>query len=264
MTDVCQFLQGTLPLLVSVPHAGTMLPPDIRERLTENAAGLPDTDWYVDQLYSFAATMGASVITANYSRYVIDLNRPPDDTSLYPGQAGTGLCPTTLFDGQPLYKNGRFPDHAEIELRLSRYWQPYHSRIKAELERLVKAHGKVLLWDGHSIRSRVPRLFAGRLPDLNFGTAGGKSCAPLIADRIAAVAQQQKKFTSVLNGRFQGGYITRHYGSPDKGIHAIQLELAQNTYMDEEVDPIFDEARAKYLIATLKDLLTEAVATLTG
>ena len=262
MTDVFEFSQGSLPLLVSVPHAGTELPPNIRDRLTGSARTLPDTDWFVDRLYDFARTMGASMIKANYSRYVIDLNRPPDDTSLYPGQAGTGLCPVTLFDGMPLYKEGCAPAQNEIAHRLSAYWFPYHDKIKAELARLLRMHGKVLLWDGHSIRRRVPRLFDGPLPDLNIGTADGKSCAPQLTEKVAYLARNQKSFSVVLNGRFKGGYITRHYGAPDAGIHTIQLEIAQDCYMDETEIPAYDKVRARELISVLGRLVKGALETL--
>lgn len=262
MTDVFEFSRGTLPLLISVPHAGTRLPPSMREHLTDAALALPDTDWFVDRLYEFAAATGASVIKANYSRTVIDLNRPPDDAPLYPGQAGTGLCPTTRFDGEPLYKDGTGPDCAGIERRISRFWTPYHDRISAELARLQGIHGTVLLWDGHSIRSHVPRLFEGRLPDLNIGTADGKSCAPAIANKVVGLAEGQTLFSAVLNGRFKGGYITRHYGNPAEGVHAVQLEIAQACYMSETQKPSYDKARAGDLIGVLGTLLTGALEAL--
>jgi len=264
MTKVFEFSQGALPLLVSVPHAGTEIPPDMRGRLTDPALKLPDTDWFVDRLYEFAAEMGASVIKANYSRYVIDLNRPPDNAPLYPGQTGTGLCPLTLFDGGPIYKEGALPYQTEIDNRLARHWTPYHDQIRTELARLKRIHGKALLWDGHSIRSRVPRLFQGRLPDLNVGTAEGSSCAPEIEGRVIAAAHSQKAFTAVLNGRFTGGYITRHYGQPDRGIHAIQLEIAQASYMSEDGRPAFNPTRARDLIGVIRPLVTGALDTLDG
>lgn len=259
MTDVFEISHGTLPLLVSVPHVGTQVPPDVQQHLTEPALALPDTDWFVDRLYEFAGNMGASLIRANFSRYVIDLNRPPDDAPLYPGKAGTGLCPMTLFNGQPIYREGAFPDHAEIERRLSRYWKPYHDQVSAELERLLALHGKVLLWDAHSIRSRVPRLFDGRLPDLNFGTADSTSCGFVLADRVFEAAKKHGRFSCGLNGRFKGGYITRHYGNPDEGVHAIQLEIAQASYMDETDRPVFSKSRAAVLMGTLEILVTDAL-----
>jgi len=206
--------------------------------------------------------MGASVIKANYSRYVIDLNRPPNDTPLYPGQSGTGLCPITLFDGTSLYKEGSAPDHNEIAHRLSTYWIPYHDRLKAELVRLRGIHGKVLLWDGHSIKSFVPSLFEGRLPDLNIGTADGTSCSSAISDRIIKLLRQNNRFSAVLNGRFKGGYITRHYGSPAAGINAVQLEISQDCYMEKNEKPIFLKTKAQKLLETIKALINRSLDSL--
>ena len=227
------FREGRMPLLVSMPHVGLHIPDDIAAGMTGLALTRGDTDWHVDILYDFLAALGASVVAATHSRYVVDLNRPPDGASLYPGQSTTGLCPTTTFDGGPLYKDGAEPDEAEVARRVAAYWKPYHDRLEAELARLKAAHGYALLWDAHSIRSVVPRLFEGRLPDLNIGTAGGASCDPEIAGRVVAVAESAGDYSAVLNGRFTGGYITRQYGRPDDGIHAVQLELSQRTYMDE-------------------------------
>ncbi len=230
--------QGTLPLLVSIPHVGTHVPEDIAERMTDVARTTPDTDWHLDLLYAFAREIGASVLQATHSRYVIDLNRPPDDASLYPGQNVTGLCPTDTFNSEPLYRNGSTPDATEIARRREALWRPYHMALQSEIARLRTLHDQVLLWDAHSIRSEVPRFFEGKLPDLNFGTADGKSCAEGTAQAICDEAQRHTAFSHVLNGRFKGGYITRHYGAPAQGVHAIQLEMAQCVYMNEA--PPFD------------------------
>ncbi|HZX26542.1 MAG TPA: N-formylglutamate deformylase [Telluria sp.] len=228
-----QFKAGSIPLLVSMPHVGTDIPDDIAARLTPAALARPDTDWHLPELYGFLGEMGASTIAARWSRYVIDLNRPPEDTNLYPGMDTTGLCPVDTFHREPLYRDGAGPDAADVRRRLEAYWQPYHRQLAAELERLLTLHGRVVLWDAHSIASICPRFFEGKLPDLNFGTADGKSCAPAMQDAVTAVARSQDRFTVAVNGRFKGGYITRHYGQPERDVHAIQLEMCQCLYMDE-------------------------------
>lgn len=227
-----QLTQGRLPLLISIPHLGTQIAPALAAQMTPEAPRLVDTDWHLEHLYNFAVAMGASVIQAHYSRYVIDLNRPPTGESLYPGQTTTGLCPTETFRGEPLYPAGSEPDVAEVARRRAVYWQPYHDALAAELKRLRQQHGQVLLWDAHSIASVLPRLFEGKLPDLNFGTASGASCAPQVL-QAALQCLGGEPFTHVVNGRFKGGYITRHYGQPSQGTHAIQLELCQCLYMNE-------------------------------
>ena len=224
---------GTAPLLVSLPHDGTALPDDIASRMTPAARRVPDTDWHVARLYAFARELGASIIVPKFSRYVVDLNRPPDDVSLYPGQNTTGLCPLVQFSDEPIYLPKQEPTADEIGERVVRYWRPYHDAITAELARIKQTHGHAVLWEGHSIRSIVPFLFDGRLPDFNQGTANGASCSPALQQRLANVLAAQKKYTFVVNGRFKGGYITRHYGDRASGIDAIQLELAQCNYMDE-------------------------------
>jgi len=226
--------RGTAPLLVSLPHDGTALPDEIAVRMTPAARRVPDTDWHVSRLYAFARELGASTIVPAYSRYVVDLNRPPDDTSLYPGQNTTGLCPTVQFSSEPVYFSGQEPTQAEVGARVERYWRPYHAALAAELERIRAQHGRVVLWEGHSIRSVVPFLFDGRLPDLNLGTSAGASCSAVLQQRLTRVLDAQRDYSSIVNGRFKGGYITRHYGNPAGGIDAIQLELAQCNYMDED------------------------------
>lgn len=227
-----QFTAGRIPLLVSMPHVGTDIPDDIAATMSAPALGRADTDWHLVQLYDFLRDMGASTISARWSRYVIDLNRPPENTNLYPGMDTTGLCPVDTFARTPLYLDG-VPDDAEVQRRLARYWQPYHQQLRAELDRLLGIHGRVALWDAHSIASVVPRFFEGRLPDLNFGTAKGTSCDAGMERAIVNVARAQDTYSVAVNGRFKGGHITRHYGQPANRVHAIQLEMSQCVYMDE-------------------------------
>lgn len=225
--------QGSAPLLVSLPHDGTRVPDDIAARLAPSARGVPDTDWHVSRLYDFARGLGASLLVPAHSRYVVDLNRGEDDTSLYPGQNTTGLCPVRQFDGSPVYQEGAEPTPDEVRARVDRYWRPYHQALRDELDRLRALHGRVVLWEGHSIRGELPWLFPGRLPDLNLGTASGNSCSPELAERLARVLARQGDYDWVANGRFKGGHITRHYGRPEQGVEAVQLEIAQRCYMDE-------------------------------
>lgn len=246
------FTSGRVPLLVSIPHMGICLPPEIEADLTEAGLPLTDTDWHLDRLYDFLDQMGVSILMANYSRTLIDLNR--DGRVLYPGQSETEICPTTGFDHQPLYKEGRAPDEAEILRRKQTYWQPYHDKIRTELDRMKAQYGYALLWDAHSIQCQVPRFFDGQLPDLNLGSGDGMSCAPELAQGLLSIARSSS-YSAVLNGRFKGGYITRHYGDPAHDIHAIQLEISQIIYMDEAPSFEFREARATKLRPTLKAMI---------
>lgn len=255
--EVCTLHRGTAPLLISLPHDGIALPEDVAARLTPEARAVPDTDWFVSRLYDFARGLGASLLVPIYSRYVVDLNRPPDDVSLYPGQNTTGLCPAVRFSGGPVYLPGQEPSTDEVGARVERYWRPYHDTLVQELARLKGEHGRVLLWEGHSIRSLVPFLFEGRLPDFNLGTAGGASCDPALQARLEAVLAAQTDYTWVANGRFKGGYITRHYGRPSEGVDAVQLELSQCTYMDEAAGR-YDRVRAEALQRVLSALLVAA------
>jgi len=252
---IFEYRPGNLPLLVSMPHCGTELAPGLDRRLTPEALALPDTDWHLPRLYAFAGALGAHLLIARYSRYVIDLNRPPDGQSLYPGQATTDLCPATLFDGEPLYRDGQAPGADEIAERRARYWEPYHEALSATLEAIVVRHGRACLYDAHSIRSMVPRLFDGRLPDLNLGTARGASVRPGVGEAALAAALAGDGFSTVLNGRFVGGFITRHYGRPETGVQALQMELAQATYMEEMPPFRFDPARANRLIPVLRRVI---------
>jgi N-formylglutamate deformylase len=253
--EIFELHQGTVPLLISVPHDGTLIPADIASRMVPAARRVPDTDWHVARLYAFAREFGASMIVPRHSRYVVDLNRPPDDTSLYPGQNTTGLCPMVQFSGEAVYLDGQMPDEDEVGERVERYWRPYHDALRGELERIHAGHGRVTLWEGHSIRgSELPFLFDGRLPDLNLGTAGGRSCSPALQARLEGVLAAQDGYDFVVNGRFKGGYITREYGEPARGIDAVQLEISQRVYMDE-ASYAYDESKATQAQPTLAGLL---------
>jgi len=254
MTRVFDFVAGDSPLLVSIPHDGRELAPGMAERMTGAGRALPDTDWHVRRLYDFVAELGASVLAANCSRYVVDLNRPADDSALYSGQVSTGLCPTMTFAGEPIYADGYQLRDQDRRKRIDAYWRPYHEKLRSELDRLVAGFGYALLWDAHSIRGELPLLFDGALPDLNIGTNGGLSCSEAMSDAVGAAAASAA-YSSVTNGRFRGGYITRHYGDPAAGVHAIQLEIAQRTYMDEQ-SLAYAEPAAARLAATIAGMLT--------
>jgi formiminoglutamase len=234
--DWLQVRRGDAPLVVSLPHTGTEIPADIEARLVSPWLARKDADWWVDRLYDFAGELGATTVRTAISRTVIDVNRDPSGVSLYPGQATTELCPTTTFDGEPLYLPGQAPDDAEIARRRTTWFLPYHDGLAAEIERLRALHGQVVLYEAHSIRSRIPRLFDGELPDFNIGTNGGASCATELAGAVEA-ACAASRFSYVLNGRFKGGWTTRRYGQPEIGVHAIQMELACRSYMDDPVEP---------------------------
>ena len=245
---------GDSPLIVSVPHAGTDVPPDLKPRFSKAARSLPDTDWYVDRLYDFLDRLSATVLIATQSRYVVDLNRASDGQALYPGQSETTLCPTTTFAGEPIYKAGDEPDADEIDARIGTWWRPYHERLATEIHRVRERHGHAVVWDAHSIPGVVPRFFDGRLPDLNLGTWSGRSCAAGLATRVASLGECAK-YTFVRDGRFKGGYITRHYGDPARGVHALQMEIAQASYMRETPPVAFDEKLAAELRPVLHDML---------
>jgi N-formylglutamate amidohydrolase len=246
---------GSTPLLINVPHAGTYVPPELREGMTAVAQTVPDTDWHVHLLYQFALELGAGLMVATHSRYVVDLNRDPGDAVLYPGADNTELCPTRSFASEDLYLAGHKPDAQQIAQRRELYWAPYHQTLAATLAQIKARHGQAILLDGHSIRSQVPRFFAGQLPDLNLGTADGTSCGAALQSTAMRVLQSADGFSSICNGRFKGGYITRHYGRPGEGVQALQLEMAQSCYMDESAPYAWEPQRAKALIALLRRLL---------
>ena len=259
---------GTAPLLVSMPHIGTEIPVDLQADFVPRALAVEDADWHLDRLYNFLPSLGASVLKPRYARYVIDLNRPPDDAPMYPGSANTELCPTRFFTGDALYKPGRAPRGVERVARRSTYWQPYHSALAQELARIRALHGYALLWDAHSIRSHIPWLFEGKLPDLNIGTVGGTSADASIADAVMGAAVDAMArgsavgpgVTHVLNGRFKGGYITRHYGMPQDHVHAVQLEKCQSLYMQEEAPFAYDMHKAAQIQPLLQSMVANALA----
>ena len=253
--------RGTRPLLVSVPHAGREIPESLRPRLVERALAVEDTDWHLDRLYGFARDLGASLLVPRLSRYAIDLNRPPEDTPMYPGVNNTGLVPTTAFTGEPIYRPGAEPDAADVAQRIEAWWMPYHVVLAAEVARLHAAHGHAVLFDGHSIKSELPWLFEGRLHDLNLGTASGASCAPDLRAAAAAVLQSQDRWSVAVDGRFRGGYITRQYGHPAEGVHALQLEMCWSCYLGDEGRPAdWDAGFAGEVQPLLRRLLETLVA----
>ncbi len=264
--DWLEIRRGDAPLIVSFPHTGTDIPADIEAQLKSPWLARKDADWWIHRLYGFAAGLGATTIRTTISRSVIDVNRDPSGASLYPGQATTELCPTTTFDGEPLYA-GAAPDEAEIARRRSAYFEPYHAALAAEIARLRKQHAKVVLYEAHSIRSRIPRLFDGELPNLNLGTNSGASCSPELTAGVEA-ACDASTFSRVTNGRFKGGWTTRHYGRPNDGVHAIQMELACRGYMDDPADPPtpgawptpYFDAQAAPMRAVLTNVLKASVA----
>ena len=258
--DTYTLHRGSAPLLVSLPHDGSEIPGEIAARMTDAARAVPDTDWHVARLYAFARELGASILMPRYSRYVVDLNRPPDDISLYPGQNTTGLCPAVQFSGAPVYREGEAPSPDDIGERVQHYWRPYHEALRGELARIKAEHGHAVLWEGHSIKgSELPLLFDGRLPDFNLGTSSGNSCAPALQVRLEAVLAAQSDYDWVANGRFKGGYITRHYGDPASGIDAVQLEASQRLYMDEATFA-YDEGKAVAAQRVIRELLEAALS----
>jgi N-formylglutamate deformylase len=257
VTDWLSITPGNAPLIVSIPHAGTVIPADISGLVSHDLARR-DADHHVDRLYAFAAETGATIIHSRISRTVIDLNRDPSGQSLYPGQATTGLCPNTTFDGEPLYAAGTEPDVAEIARRRSVWFDPYHAALRDEIARLRALHPALVLYDAHSIRSHVPRLFLGELPQFNIGSYDGASCDPALTAAIAADCAGE---SYVINGRFKGGWITRHYGDPPRGVHAVQMELAIRGYADEDEPwpPPWDAARAAPMQGKLHSILTSCL-----
>ena len=266
--EFLEIRRGDAPLIVSFPHTGTEIPEEIEARLVSPWLGRKDADWWIDRLYDFAADLDATLIRTRVSRTVIDANRDPSGVSLYPGQATTGLCPDSSFDGEPMYREGLAPDDVEIAARRARWFDPYHAAIAAEIERLRAMHGAVVLYDAHSIRSDIPRLFEGELPHFNIGTNSGASCDPALAEAVRS-ACAATAYSWVLNGRFKGGYTTRHYGRPRDGIHAIQMELACRGYVDEPRGPVregqwpvpYDPAYAQPMRTALTGVLSACLDT---
>jgi N-formylglutamate deformylase len=255
MTAVFNLHPGHTPLLISVPHVGTLIPPDQQQRYTDRAMQVEDTDWFLDRLYAFAIEMGAGLIVPTYSRYLIDLNRPSENTPMYTGHNNTELCPTLHFTGEPLYRPGQAPEVAEIQRRVHDHWQPYHDALRSELARLKAAHGHAVLFDAHSIKSELPWLFEGQLPHMNLGTVGGHSCSTSLRAALVAQLNAQGDYTHIVDGRFKGGHITRHYGRPDEGIHAVQLEMCWRAYMDETPPYQWHHERAAQVTPLLRALV---------
>jgi N-formylglutamate deformylase len=262
--DWLEVVRGDQPLVVSFPHTGLDIPADIEARLVSSWLARMDADWWLDRLYGFAAGLGATLVRTAISRTVIDVNRDPSGVSLYPGQATTELCPTTTFDGQTLYRDGQAPDATEIRHRRQTWFDPYHAALAGELERLCEAHGKVVLYEAHAIRSRIPRLFDGELPNFNIGTNSGQSCDPGLTAALEA-ACAATAFSRVTDGRFKGGWTTRHYGRPAAGVHAVQMELACRGYMDEPPaepgawPPAYHPDRAATMQAALISILNASL-----
>jgi len=262
ITPVYTLEQGNAPLLISMPHCGEQLPPALAERMTPVARCVPDTDWHIPLLYDFVRELGASILRPTYSRYVVDLNRSCDGVNLYPGQKTTTLCPTFTFHEESIYADpADEPDDAEIASRVEQYWRPYHDALRAEIDRLVAEHGRVLVWEAHSIESELPMLFEGKLPNLNLGSNAGLACAPEVLAAAAAVARESG-YTWSADGRFKGGYITRHFGDPAHGVHLLQLEMGRCAYMDESAPWAYREAVAARVRVPLRAMVEGALAAL--
>ena len=246
---------GDSPLVIAAPHVGTHIPPDIAAKMNATGLAVRETDFHVHRLFDFARDLGATTLFAIHSRYVIDLNRDPEGQNLYPGKFETGLCPVSDFDRNPIYPEGHNPCAAEIEFRRETYWQPYHQQLRQALDAAVARHGKVLLIDAHSIRGVIPSLFDGRLTDLNFGTNSGQT----LPSRLLTVLEKERAaitgYSHVLDGRFKGGYTTRHYGRPENGVNALQIEIVQDTYLDSSTPHLYDAAIAAPLSHTLRPLV---------
>lgn len=265
INDPFCFTAGDSPLLVSMPHCGTQLLPGMEETLTDAAKKLPDTDWYMPELYGFLRSLNVSIISANYSRFVVDLNRPVDDKPLYTTKT-TGLFPDILFADAPVFLEGKGLNDATKEQIKAQIWHPYHQQIASELERIQARFGYAILFDAHSIAAQVPMLFEGTLPDFNFGNNGGLSCAAQLLNNAAEIVSQSS-YTHVCNGRFKGGYITRHFGQPEQHVHALQLELSQATYLADFAntegqpnDYVLDSDKQQRVGAVLQKIIASLLA----
>ena len=266
--SILEIHRGSAPLIVSFPHTGTDIPAAIEARLASPWLARKDADWWVHRLYDFAADLGATTLRTTVSRTVIDVNRDPSGASLYSGQTTTDLCPLTTFDGEPLYRPGKEPDEAEIVERRATYFAPFHDVLAAEIARLKALHGRVALYEAHSIRSYVPRLFEGDLPNFNIGVNGGLSCHPVLTRAVKAACAAHPRFSCVTDGRFKGGWTTRHYGRPAEGVHAIQMELACRGYMADPAGAVtaatwptpYDPDLAAPMRAALIDILEACLA----
>ncbi len=258
-SNVFRLHRGHTPLVISFPHVGTEIPADQQARYTPRALEVEDTDWYLDRLYAFAAELGATLVVPRFSRYLIDLNRGSDNAPMYPGRNNTELCPTRHFTGEPIYREGQAPDEAQIRHRVAHYWQPYHGALASLLAETRTRHGHAVLFDAHSIKSELPWLFDGLLPHMNLGTVEGRSCDPALRDALAGVFAAQSRFGHVVDGRFKGGHITRHFGQPAQGVHAVQLEMCWRAYM-QEAPAAWNDAQA----AEVTPLLTRLVETMIG
>ncbi|MDP9591768.1 UNVERIFIED_ORG: formiminoglutamase [Shinella zoogloeoides] len=252
--------QGISPVILAFPHTGTDVPAEIWERLNDNGRLLADTDWHIHKLYD-GLLPAVTTVRATFHRYVIDANRDPAGISLYLGQNTTGLIPQTDFDGKAIWKDGQAPTGVDIAFRLAGFHAPYHAALAAEIARVKAIHGVAIVYDCHSIRSRIPFLFEGRLPDFNVGTDMGRTCARAIETATYEVCAKADGYTSILNGRFKGGWTVRHYGRPETGVHAIQMELAQISHLASEAPPFaYDEDKAARLRVHLKDILHRIAA----
>lgn len=255
-SDVFTLRQGNSKILVSMPHVGTQLPEWMIPCMHKEAMDLPDTDWYLEELYDFLEDLDVTVIAAQYSRYLVDLNRSADDISLYPGSDVTGLCPTDTFSGKLIYKQEPHLNTTELKNRLTKFWYPYHKALASEIARIKAIHGNVIVWDAHSIRSEVPRFFNGELPQLNIGTVDGTTCQQALIEKMLDVIKSNGDYSWVENGRFKGGFITRHYSQPSLDINTVQLEIAMRSYIDESsLKPNFDNHKAQPLRVLLKAMM---------
>ncbi|MBL0938934.1 MAG: N-formylglutamate deformylase [Gemmatimonadaceae bacterium] len=244
-------LHGSSPVIISFPHVATAIPTDQHHRYTERALASEDTDWFLDRLYAFSHALGATCVVPRWSRYLIDLNRPPVDAPMYPGRNNTELCPTRHFSGDVIYRDGMAPDAFEVERRIDTYWRPYHDTLQELIASRRAEHGYVVLFDAHSIMSELPWLFEGVLPNFSLGTADGASCAPDLRVALTEVFEIQDRFSHVVDDRFKGGYITRHYGRPSEGVHTVQLEMACRTYMSEHAPFVWSDALSSHAAPVL-------------